>query len=116
MKVTFTDEQIWGNDKFMGVNAKLGLPMNEFGEVVREIVAAGVEATADHEQSANEWRRLALQFDEHRMKAVWYLKALLSDHDQHRQAVEDFLKAPPLSGEEVLAKRLQTLLSEWVKI
>ena len=61
--------------------------------------------------SKNEWRRLALQFDEHRMQALWHLKCMLKDPEAHRAIAEGFVNAPPLSGEEVLKQRIQELAS-----
>lgn len=59
----------------------------------------------------SEWRRLALQFDGHRMKALWHLKTLLKNPDTHREAVEQFLSEGPLSGEEILAERIQAIVN-----
>jgi len=56
-------------------------------------------------ESNNEWRRLALQFDGHRMQALWHLEALLKD-PSHAEQARAFLSAPPLSGEEVLKQRI----------
>ena len=56
-----------------------------------------------------EWRRLALQFDEHRMQALWHLQCILKDPIAHRAAVEAFLTAPPLDGDVVLAARLREI-------
>lgn len=53
-----------------------------------------------------EWRDLAMQFDAHRMQAIWHIRALLSDPFGNREAAEKFLRTPPLSGEKVLQKRM----------
>jgi len=58
------------------------------------------------------WRRLALQFDNHRMQALWHLKALLKDPEGHKAAVEKFLSEPPLSGEKVLKQRIKAIAEE----
>ena len=66
-----------------------------------------VEAT----ETADSWRRLALQFDGHRMQALWHLKRILhadSSVDEYK-AAEQFLAAPPLDGEAVLAQRIAAL-------
>ena len=66
---------------------------------------------AKETEAADNWRRLALQFDHHRMQALGHLKAILhpdSSVDEYK-AAELFLKAPPLDGEEVLAQRIATL-------
>lgn len=57
----------------------------------------------------SEWRRLALQFDQHRMQALWHLKCLLADPQGHKEQAELFLSAAPLSGEEVLAERIKAI-------
>ncbi len=63
----------------------------------------------------NEWRRLALQFDGHRMQAIYHLKMLLKHPEEHKEAVERFLSEPPLSGEEVLANRLKEIAEKNTK-
>lgn len=52
------------------------------------------------------WRELALQFDNHRMAALWHLKALLQSQE-HAGVAHDFLDAPPMAGHEVVAERDQ---------
>lgn len=69
------------------------------------------EPAAPEEPSPeDEWRRLALQFDGHRMQALWHLKAMLADPLAHAEAVKAFLSAGPLSGEQVLADRIAALV------
>ncbi len=64
----------------------------------------------DEEASSEEsWRRLALQFDGHRMQALWHLKCLIANPEAHKEAALKFLASPPLSGEEVLAKRIRQM-------
>ena len=66
---------------------------------------------ADETEAADNWRRLALQFDHHRLQALGHLKAILhpdSSVDEYKTA-ELFLKAPPLDGESVLAQRIAKL-------
>lgn len=55
------------------------------------------------------WRDLALQFDNHRMLALWHLEALLNDPSGHAEDAKLFLSAGPLSGEEVLKQRIQEI-------
>lgn len=50
------------------------------------------------------WRDLALQFDNHRMAALWHLKAFLQSNE-HETAAHDFLCSPPLAAHEVVAER-----------
>ena len=66
---------------------------------------------ADETEAADNWRRIALQFDNHRLQALGHLKAILhpdSSVDEYKTA-ELFLKAPPLDGESVLAQRIAKL-------
>src|SRR5690554_4490106 len=60
----------------------------------------------DDVSSEDRWRTLALQFDGHRMQALWHLRALAQNPESHKPAVVDFLSAPPLPGDHVLAQRL----------
>lgn len=66
----------------------------------------------DNDDAEAEWRRLALQFDGHRMQAIWHLKCMLKDPEAHREAAEKFLSAGPLSGEEVLAQRIEAIAAK----
>jgi hypothetical protein len=66
---------------------------------------------ADETEAADNWRRLALQFDNHRMQALGHLKAVVNPgavFDAYK-AAKAFLNAPPLDGEEVLAQRIAEL-------
>jgi hypothetical protein len=60
---------------------------------------------------AAEWRRLALQFDGHRMQAIWHLNALINDPG-HAEKARAFLSAPPLSGEQVLKERIAEMAAQ----
>lgn len=82
-------------------------------------VAAVAQPVADEPEEAAEqaWRRLALQFDGHRMQAIGLLKliahTLKGDKDFAvpliEKDIEKFLSAGPLSGEKVLAERIAAL-------
>lgn len=66
---------------------------------------------AEEKEAADNWRRIALQFDNHRLQALWHLKRILhadSSVDEYK-AAEQFLAAPPLDGEAVLAQRIAAL-------
>lgn len=71
------------------------------------ISAAAPAAPAD--DASDEWRRLALQFDGHRMQALAHLRRLLAHPQDHAGAVAEFLAAPPKPGELVLAQRIAEL-------
>ncbi len=72
-----------------------------------------IDDPADVEESATDgWRRLALQFDGHRMAALSHLRMLLAEPEKHRAVVEAFLAAPPLSGAEVLAERINEIVAK----
>lgn len=62
----------------------------------------------------DDWRRLALQFDGHRMHALGHLKTLVQIDNGYEaaQAAEAFLAAPPLAGEAVLAQRIAELAAQ----
>jgi hypothetical protein len=82
----------------------------EIFRVTREAVTFAQLAAAPAPSDAEaDWRRLALQFDGHRMQAIGHLKAMLQDPQAHREVAEKFLSAGPLSGEEVLAERIKQL-------
>ncbi len=71
---------------------------------------SNIEHDEEQEEDAEAgWRRLALQFDGHRMQALWHLKKMLENPEAHREAAEKFLSAGPLSGEEVLAERIKAI-------
>lgn len=70
--------------------------------------AAPVSQPAAQDEDSD-WRRLALQFDGHRMQALGHLKAMVQDPAAHTPVVEQFLAAGPLSGEEVLAERIKAI-------
>ena len=69
---------------------------------------------AEETEAAENWRRLALQFDNHRMQAIGHLKAVTNPaacFDKYK-AAKAFLSAPPLDGEEVLAQRIAALADQ----
>jgi hypothetical protein len=61
------------------------------------------------------WRNLALQFDGHRIEALALLRYVADEAaaelPQLAGEVKQFLSAPPLSGEKVLAERIAALAS-----
>jgi hypothetical protein len=72
--------------------------------------AIGQQADRDEDESAeNSWRRLALQFDGHRMQALAHIRALLADYAKHAPVASEFLSLPPLSGEAVLVQRISAI-------
>ena len=69
---------------------------------------------AEETEAAENWRKLALQFDNHRMQAIGHLKAVTNPaacFDKYK-AAKAFLSAPPLGGEEVLAQRIAALAAK----
>lgn len=62
----------------------------------------------DHE---NEWRRLALQFDRHRMQAIAHLKAVLKDPVKHAALAAEFVNAPPLDPTLAVPSVVKGMLS-----
>lgn len=94
----------------------------EINELKEEIawLKQRVESTR---QSADSWRRLALQFDEHRMTAMGHLKMLVAYTESCEGMMnanpagqvldaKNFLAAGPLSGEVVLAQRIAELAAK----
>ena len=78
---------------------------------LREELTKLHEELAEETEAAENWRRLALQFDNHRMQAIGHLKAVTNPaacFDKYK-AAKAFLSAPPLGGEEVLAQRIAAL-------
>lgn len=64
-------------------------------------------ARAAEYETKDEWRRLALQFDGHRMQAICFLKQILKELPASEfSSAREFLKAGPLPGEEVLRNRI----------
>lgn len=55
------------------------------------------QAAKEHDrQSTNEWRKLAHQFDSHRMQAIGHLKAIVDHLPVDMQSpIRNFLSAPP---------------------
>lgn len=74
--------------------------------------AAPAPTKQEEEDGESAWRRLALQFDGHRMQAIGHIHMLLADQDKHASVAAEFLKAGPLSGEAVLAQRIAALASQ----
>lgn len=73
------------------------------------------ELKAEETASAGEWRRLALQFDAHRMEALWHLKRLVDGAEGPiASSVRRFLSEPPRRGEKVLAERIAKLAAPTV--
>ena len=69
---------------------------------------------AEETEATENWRRLALQLDNHRMQAIGHLKAVTNPaacFDKYK-AAKAFLNAPPLGGEEVLAQRIAALAAQ----
>ena len=69
---------------------------------------ARLRERVDEDDTEMTWRDLALQFDGQRMQAMQILRAIRDGHDM-KDMVAEFVAAPPLSGEEVLAARIARL-------
>ena len=91
-------------DAWQAARRAPAVPVPQEVEKLRAELAEETEAT-------DNWRRLALQFDNHRMQALWHLRAVVNADNSTLEAkvAEDFLKAPPLDGEAVLAQRIAAL-------
>ena len=73
--------------------------MSDYKGMGRSRLIAEIEALSH-------WRDFALQFDNHRMEALWHLKRVLADENQTEQA-EAFLSKPPLSAGDIVSERDQ---------
>lgn len=62
----------------------------------------------DHE---DDWRRLALQFDRHRMQAIAHLKAMLKDPVKHAALAAEFVNSPPLDPTLAVPSKVKGMLS-----
>lgn len=63
-------------------------------------VTAERDAALEEVEALKHWRDLALQFDNHRMSALWHLKTLVSD-GAHYDAAAAFLAEPPIPQSEL---------------
>ena len=87
---------------------------DEFGALLAAAATQPHPAASQDEDSeaTNQWRRLALQFDGHRMLALSHLRLLLAHGEDHKKTAQEFVSAPPLAGEEVLKQRIATLATQ----
>jgi len=58
---------------------------------------------ASQEETANQWRELALQFDRHRMTAMAHIRAAASGDKSAIEALGVFAALPPIPGHEITA-------------
>jgi len=58
---------------------------------------------AAQEETANQWRELALQFDRHRMTAMAHIRAAASGDKSAIEALGVFAALPPIPGHEITA-------------
>lgn len=65
-----------------------------------------VRQLMEENEALSHWRDLALQFDNHRMAALWHLKRLVVD-PQSQSCAELFLREPPMAAHEVVVERDQ---------
>lgn len=76
---------------------------SELEPALRAVVAERDALRAELDD-AEVWRGLAIQFDAHRMQALWHLRTLISSAD-HADTARAFVAAPPLAGHEVVNER-----------
>lgn len=81
-------------------------------DIATEPAAVAPEQAGSVDARDLPWRRLALQFDDHRMQALGHLRCMVTDADKHRAVAEAFLSAAPLNGEAVLAERIKALSTQ----
>lgn len=77
-------------------------------------IRAEVTRLAEQGDAEDEWRRLALQFDGHRMQAMSWLNLAAKELPAIPawKALREFLSAPPLDGESVLAERIAKIAEQ----
>jgi hypothetical protein len=85
----------------------LAVAVRSVQQALKEAVQLG--RLLQEEESKPDWRRLAMQFDGHRMQALGHLRCMVEDPQRHKEQAETFLSAGPLSGEQVLAERIQAI-------
>lgn len=105
-----SDTELSAQDKFVVIQTLIPA-LKKAGVTVTGSVKEGWKVKVSPTQpSDDKWRDLALQFDGHRMQAIGWLKVAVELLPDHVAApIKDFLKAPPLSGEKVLADRVATM-------
>lgn len=96
---------IYGDTEAFGereIRPLVGIQQMPYGTKLYRHAQPAVE-----DETKGERRRLALQFDSHRMQAICFLKQILKGSpDTEFSSAREFLKAAPLPGEEVLRKRM----------
>ena len=92
--------------------AALSTPVPEEGLPRGSASAAEGDEPEDEDDTEGAWRNLALQFDGHRIEALSWLKAMVANPFANIEGARDFLAAPPLPGEKVLAERIAALSTE----
>lgn len=65
------------------------------GHSQAQTIAYAQEAVAQEKRRTATWRHMAMQFDAHRMKALWYLCLMLSSPKRYENEVRKFLEASP---------------------
>ena len=58
---------------------------------------------AEKQDLLTNWRNLALQYDRHRMNALWWLRSI-KDGTATIEDIEKFLKSVPENGETILGE------------
>lgn len=79
----------------------------------RQAVSRLSDELREEVESCNAWRRLAHQFDGHRMQAMGFLKFLVKNKDNEDKVqamladASEFIKLGPVCGDEVYEQRKQ---------
>jgi len=60
---------------------------------------------AEKQDLLTNWRNLALQYDRHRMNALWWLRSI-KDGTATIEDIEEFLKSVPENGETIVKQYL----------
>ena len=66
---------------------------------------------AEKQDLLTNWRNLALQYDRHRMNALWWLRSI-KDGTATIEDIEKFLKSVPDSGETIVKQYLEEVAKQ----
>ena len=76
------------------------------------VLATSLEKqVAEKQDLLTNWRNLALQYDRHRMNALWWLRSI-KDGTATIEDIEKFLKSVPDSGETIVKQYLDEVAKQ----
>ena len=66
---------------------------------------------AEKQDLLTNWRNLALQYDRHRMNALWWLRSVV-EGTATKEDIEKFLKSVPENGETIVKQYLDEVAKQ----